>query len=85
MGVPIIRTVVFCGLYWGPPVLGNYHLDLKSRQNNGKENGNYYIILGLRGLGPPKVGKIMALMAIIMVLGLFFYILLGCRYGGFNG
>ena len=23
MGVPIIRTTVFWGLYWGPPILGN--------------------------------------------------------------
>ena len=27
LGVPIIRTTVFWGLYWGPPILGNYHLD----------------------------------------------------------
>ena len=26
LGVPIIRTVIFLGLYWGPLVLGNYHL-----------------------------------------------------------
>ena len=26
MGVPIIRTIVFWGLYWGPPSLGNYHV-----------------------------------------------------------
>ena len=26
LGVPIIRTIVFLGLYWGPPILGNYHL-----------------------------------------------------------
>ena len=24
-GVPIIRTIVFWGLYWGPLILGNYH------------------------------------------------------------
>ena len=24
LGVPIIRTTVFWGLYWGPPILGNY-------------------------------------------------------------
>ena len=24
--VPIIRTIVFWGLYWGPLILGNYHL-----------------------------------------------------------
>ena len=26
LGVPIIRTIVFRGLYWGPLILGNYHL-----------------------------------------------------------
>ena len=26
LGVPIIRIIVFGGLYWGPPILGNYHL-----------------------------------------------------------
>ena len=24
-GVPIIRTIVLGGLYWGPLILGNYH------------------------------------------------------------
>ena len=24
-GSPKIRIIVFCGLYWGPPILGNYH------------------------------------------------------------
>ena len=26
LGVPIIRTIAFWGLYWGPPILGNYHI-----------------------------------------------------------
>ena len=26
VGAPIIRTMVFWGLYWGFPVLGNYHI-----------------------------------------------------------
>ena len=26
LGVPIMRTIVFGGLYWGPPTLGSYHL-----------------------------------------------------------
>ena len=26
LGVPIIRIIVFWGLYWGPPILGNYHI-----------------------------------------------------------
>ena len=25
--VPIIRTVIFLGLYWGPLILGKYHVD----------------------------------------------------------
>ena len=24
LGVPIVRTIVFWGLYWGPLILGNY-------------------------------------------------------------
>ena len=27
LGVPI-RIVVFWGLYWGPPILGSYHVGL---------------------------------------------------------
>ena len=27
MGVPIVRIIVYWGLYWGPPILGNYHLE----------------------------------------------------------
>ena len=23
LGVPVIRIIVFWGLYWGPPILGN--------------------------------------------------------------
>ena len=26
LGVPIIRTIVYLGLYWGPLILGNYHI-----------------------------------------------------------
>ena len=26
LGVPILRIIVFWGLYWGPLILGNYHL-----------------------------------------------------------
>ena len=26
LGVPILRTVVFWGLYWGPPILGHYQI-----------------------------------------------------------
>ena len=31
-GVPITRTKVFWGLYWGTPIQGNYHMDCKTRQ-----------------------------------------------------
>ena len=30
LGVPIIRTIVFLGLYWGPLFLGNYHVKPKA-------------------------------------------------------
>ena len=26
LGVPIIRTIVYWGLYWGTLILGNYHV-----------------------------------------------------------
>ena len=26
LGVPKIRIIVFWGLYWGPLILGNYHI-----------------------------------------------------------
>ena len=26
LGAPIVRTIVFWGLYWGPLILGNYHI-----------------------------------------------------------
>ena len=26
LGVPITRAIVYWGPYWGPPLLGNYHL-----------------------------------------------------------
>ena len=29
LGVPILRMRVFGGLYWGPPILGNYHVHIR--------------------------------------------------------
>ena len=26
LGVPIIRTIIIGVLYWGPPILGKYHM-----------------------------------------------------------
>ena len=36
LGVPIIRTIIFWGLYWGPPVLGNYHIIIPETYNHDK-------------------------------------------------
>ena len=38
LGVPIIRTIVFWGLYSGPLILGNYHLELTSEAVGDSEN-----------------------------------------------
>ena len=35
LGVPIIRTIVFWGLYWGPLNLGNYHIEVCIRMTSG--------------------------------------------------
>ena len=29
LGVPIIRTIVFGGLCWGPLILGSYHIGFR--------------------------------------------------------
>ena len=44
LGVPIIRTIVFWGLYWGPLVLGNYRfvgqlMHAATWQGSGKVGG----------------------------------------------
>ena len=44
LGVPIIRTIVFWGLYWGPPFLGNSHLEL------GQVCTSSYEAFGARGM-----------------------------------
>ena len=46
MGDPIIRTIVFGGLYWSPPIQGNYYIGIMGYTlliygDNGKETGNY--------------------------------------------
>ena len=40
LGVPIIRNIVYWGLYWGSPILGNYHMG--DSQNYGPLLGPYY-------------------------------------------
>ena len=32
---PILRTIVFGVLYWGPPILGNYHIALPLAKHAG--------------------------------------------------
>ena len=32
MGVPILRIIVYWDLYWGPPILGNYHMALQGNR-----------------------------------------------------
>ena len=47
LGVPIMRIIVFGGLYWGTLVLENHHIGyniLGLYRDNGNQNGNYYSI-----------------------------------------
>ena len=50
LGVPIIRIIICWGLYWGPPILGNYHMG--GCQNFGPFLGTLHIrcriILGIQ-------------------------------------
>ena len=42
-GVPQIRIVVHWGLYWAPPVFGNYHIDFRfaaTLLNGSRDNEN---------------------------------------------
>ena len=32
LGVPITRTIVFWGLYWGPLILVNYHIGIMEKK-----------------------------------------------------
>ena len=38
VGVPIIRTIVFWGLCWGPPILGNYHIGMQKVHGCGRSS-----------------------------------------------
>ena len=33
-GVPIIRSIVFWGLYWGTLILGNYHIGCPKKDHD---------------------------------------------------
>ena len=34
LGVPLIRTIVYWGLYWGPLILGSYHMGRSIRESS---------------------------------------------------
>ena len=62
LGVPIISTIVFGGLYWGPLILGNYHTakpwfpKIKEYHLEGPHNKDSI-------LGSPYLGKLLYLPA----------------------
>ena len=43
LGVPIIRIIVFWGLYWGPFIMGNYHKCLILYHADAQRNLQTYI------------------------------------------
>ena len=53
-----MRIIIFWGLYWGPPILGNYHLGLGSTQTWGLSRGLCNLDRGCRGIAiedfPPQ-------------------------------
>ena len=44
LGVPIIRIILFWGLYWGPPILGNCHIRNKGIHHIGAFQGSRSLI-----------------------------------------
>ena len=56
LGVPIIRIIVFWGLYWGPPILGNYHMVVSRGRRPRLTTVTYFTILslGARREGSPR-------------------------------
>ena len=57
MGGPHNRIIFFGGLYWGPPIWGNYHKPMLSTP--GPHNKDYKIIICLGSiLGSPYFGKL---------------------------
>ena len=49
--VPIIRIITFWGLYWGPPILGNYpidHMEVGAPRMRNQNTGLGFRVLGVR-------------------------------------
>ena len=36
-----VIVIVFCGLYWGPPILGNHHMSYNPNSLKGGYIGDY--------------------------------------------
>ena len=53
LGVPIMRTIVFWGLYLGPPILGNYHLDYEAKFQLRMQRGLPHVILSFESEALP--------------------------------
>ena len=47
LGVPIIRTNIFLDLYWGPVILGNYHMCIATLSRLHCRRGNGVYVGGL--------------------------------------
>ena len=45
--VPIIRTIVFWGLYWDPSFLGNYHIGIMEKNMGTTIQGIGFWVVGL--------------------------------------
>ena len=46
LGVPIIRTIIFWGIYWGPLILGNYHEASSSKRHDAQATHGALSIFG---------------------------------------
>ena len=52
LGVPIVRTIIYWGLYWGPLILGNYHVVFgKTRARLGVVRLRVYVGFRVQGVG----------------------------------
>ena len=78
LGVPIMRTIVFLGLYWGPLNLGNYHINQLASP--------FDLIIkaqGLRSIGSCRLCRILRNRDLGLESGWFLAIVTGslCYYG----
>ena len=50
LGLPIVRIIIFWGLYWDPPILGNYHIFLRGNVEAGMVSSTRAVV-DIQGLG----------------------------------